>query len=571
MLWPSQITCRARSSGPRVFLSSAGGFPSAGALRGGADIDSDGSGLGRMSKEQEIWRLLDTGVRSAAENMALDDVVLTARARGRAPATLRFLQFSPPAALIGAFQAASEELRLDFCKSQGIDISRRLTGGGAIFFDESQLGWEFIGTGDDVGGVPPIALFEKLCDPVVAALSKLGLDACFRPRNDIEVGGRKISGTGGTEEGNAFLFQGTLLTDFDVDTMLRVLRVPVEKLKRKEIESLKDRVTCLQWELGETPPVADLKRLLAQAFERSFEVRLAPGELEPFERELLSERLPRFSSDEWVSRDRLPASRKDYLRGYARTSAGVLKSSVVFDRAQDVVEYVVFSGDFFAFPGRAVYDLEAALKGAPRDEIRSRIERFLNETGSKFAGMGAAELESAVSDALDRVGYSRFSIAAEDANSVFSIVAPMDEVARIGATALLLPYCAKPTDCSLRHTEECVQCGRCEIGEAYALAEEIGLEVKTITSFEHLMTSLAEMSGRGVPAFVGSCCEAFYLKHRDEMEAHGIPGVLVDVGSDTCYDLGRTREAYGGVFEGETTVRIDLLKTVVRACARKRT
>ena len=57
-------------------------------------------------------------------------------------------------------------------------------------------------------------------------LQRLGLRAYFRTRNDVEVSGRKISGTCGTELSGAILFQGTLLVDFDVDEMLRALRIP---------------------------------------------------------------------------------------------------------------------------------------------------------------------------------------------------------------------------------------------------------------------------------------------------------------------------------------------------------
>jgi lipoate-protein ligase A len=520
-----------------------------------------------MEIPDTAWRLLDTGVETAALNMALDSVVLESVSRGEAPPTLRFLQFSPPAALVGVYQRLEEELRLDYCESESIDVNRRLTGGGAIFFDRTQLGWEIVAPSGSVGGLPAVALFRRLSEPVVSALRRLGLDARFRPRNDIEVGGRKISGTGGTAEESAFLFQGTLLTDFDVDTMLRALRVPVEKLKRKEIDSLKERVTCLVSELGECPPLDSLKQLLADEFSASLGVRLSPTGLTTFEEDLLTERLPYFQSESWIRGEGLPASSKDFVRGYARVPSGVLKATVIYNLAREVVECVWFSGDFFAFPRRAVYDLEAALRGVARAELPGAIDRFLGENGVDLAGLGAPELASAVEDAIARTGYSEFGVSVEDANSVFAVAEPLGRVADRGAHVLLLPYCAKPRDCEYRHTEDCSRCGRCPVGDAYALALELGIEVKTILSFEHLMESLSDMKSRGVRAFMGSCCEAFYLKHRDAMEEHGIPGVLVDVESDTCYDLGRAREAYRGAFEGETTLSLDLLKTVVRACA----
>ena len=205
------------------------------------------------------WRVLDTGVGDAASNMCLDKAVLEARTRGLVPDTLRFLQFSPPAVLVGSHQCVDLEVRRPYCEDQGIEVNRRLTGGGAIFFDRSQLGWEVIAGREGLPG-DALALNELMCRGLIEALADLGLEASFRPVNDVEVGHRKISGTGGTESGGAFLFQGTLLVDFDVDTMVRALRIPTEKLRDKEIDSIRDRVTCLKWLLGEAPPLPASRR-----------------------------------------------------------------------------------------------------------------------------------------------------------------------------------------------------------------------------------------------------------------------------------------------------------------------
>ncbi len=53
-------------------------------------------------------RIIDTGILTGAENMAWDETLLTARARGIIPDTLRYLRFSPPATLVGYHQAVSE-------------------------------------------------------------------------------------------------------------------------------------------------------------------------------------------------------------------------------------------------------------------------------------------------------------------------------------------------------------------------------------------------------------------------------------------------------------------------------
>ncbi len=197
----------------------------------------------------ETWRLLDTGPCSAAENMALDELLLGWKAEERIPHTLRFLQFSSPTVLVGHHQSVEEEVRLDYCRSKGIEINRRLTGGGALYWGRAELGWEiFISRSDLRIPLSIEDLYRRMGEVAACGFSYLGVKADFRPRNDVEIHGRKISGTGGTEFCGAILFQGTVLVDFDVDEMLRALRIPTEKLQRREIESVKERVTCLRWE-----------------------------------------------------------------------------------------------------------------------------------------------------------------------------------------------------------------------------------------------------------------------------------------------------------------------------------
>jgi len=84
--------------------------------------------IGYKNSTMETWRLLDTGARSAAENMALDETLLGLKSEERIPHTLRFLQFSNPTVLVGHHQSVEEEVRLGYCRTQGIEINRRLTG-----------------------------------------------------------------------------------------------------------------------------------------------------------------------------------------------------------------------------------------------------------------------------------------------------------------------------------------------------------------------------------------------------------------------------------------------------------
>ena len=89
---------------------------------------------------RKSWRIVDTAPMSAAENICIDEAMLDARSKGLVPNTLRFCQYKPSSVLVGFHQSVELEIREDFCRKVGVDINRRITGGGAIFFDESQLG-----------------------------------------------------------------------------------------------------------------------------------------------------------------------------------------------------------------------------------------------------------------------------------------------------------------------------------------------------------------------------------------------------------------------------------------------
>jgi lipoate-protein ligase A len=519
------------------------------------------------------WRLLDTGVRTAAENVALDEGVLRARAEGACPDTVRFLQYSPPAVLIGYHQSPSQEIRLDYCRERGIDLGRRVTGGGAIFFDEGQLGWEVI-AGRGAGGLPThhAGLYPRLCGAVAKALRTLGVQAEFRPRNDIEVDGRKISGTGGLEEGDAFLFQGTLLVDFDLEAMVRALRIPVQKLAARELASMRERVTWLGRELGRVPPMDEVKSAVAASLSELIGAELVPGELTPREVELSEEILPRVSSTEWLYRVDRPARERGFFGAGRRTNGGTVRVDAAVDTKARRVKSLVMTGDFFCEPRRATLDLETRFKDLPADRgrIADAVRSFVSESGASFVGVAEPELEGVIWDAVRKGAYVALGFSAEEADRVNVAGGDLVGVLDRGATRLLLPYCAKETGCELRYANECDRCGRCAVGDAYDLGERLGLAPVTITSFEALEAEWRRMAAEGVRAYVGSCCEPFFTKHRREFEETPVPGVLVDLESATCYDLGKAREAHEGRFEGHTELMCGLLEKVCRLAAERR-
>lgn len=324
------------------------------------------------------WRVLDTGLRSGAENIALDRAILEAHQAGLCPHTLRFLRFTP-SALLGFHQHVEQELHLTYCEQNGIEVQRRITGGGAIYFDESQLGWELYVDRGTLGRADMLLISERLCRAAARGLRRLGVDARFRPRNDIEVNGRKISGTGGAFDGGSLLFQGTVLIDLDVERMLRVLRIPAEKLSDKAIQSARDRVTSLRELLGAAPSVETVRDCLMQALAEEFGVRFEPADgLSSAEEQRFREALAEIASPHWIYQANRPRHEAPMLTATHRCAGGLLRAHVLLDMHRRRIKQVYISGDFFVSPRRTVADLEAALRDTAAEDLECSVTRFFD-------------------------------------------------------------------------------------------------------------------------------------------------------------------------------------------------
>jgi len=131
------------------------------------------------------------------------------------------------------------------------------------------------------------------------------------------------------------------------------------------------------------------------------------------------------------------------------------------------------------------------------------------------------------------------------------------------ATTMLVPYCAKPAWCKWRHQDDCVECGKCEVGDAYRQARERNMRVTTITNYEHLLATLAEMKAANTPAYVGMCCSNFFIKRHRAFHDSGIPAVLMDISGANCYELQQEDQAYAGTFQAEAQIDTEVLRKVM--------
>jgi lipoate-protein ligase A len=145
-----------------------------------------------------------------------------------------------------------------------------------------------------------IKSYEKICSAIVNALKDLGLNAEFRPINDIIVNNKKISGNAQTRKKNIVLQHGTIILDVDVEKMFSLLKVPDEKIKDKLIKNVKERVTSLKKELNKEIDLKEIRKLMVKNFEKVFNVSFKEQKLT--EQEIkTAEKLCRekYSTKEW--------------------------------------------------------------------------------------------------------------------------------------------------------------------------------------------------------------------------------------------------------------------------------
>ena len=339
---------------------------------------------------------------AVAENMAIDRVLLTSRSKGWAPDTLLFLEFTP-CALVGYHQSIELEVEEAYCQEHGIEIQRRVTGGGAIYMHEGTLGWA-IYADKHSPGIPADRreMYAHMCESVSFGLSRLGVNAKFRPINDIEVNGRKISGTGGTELDGAFMYTGSLLIDFDVDTMIKCLKLPIKKLEDKQVQSFRQRVTSLREELGYVPDLTIIKKALLDGFSEVFGVTFAAGDLNDKERGLLEQEITRFKSEEWIRGGRTIAQDSVLKISDYKAPGGLIRIAVRLDQNRKRIKSAFITGDFFAYPERSILDLEAYLKNSSSvdSDVFKNVHLFFQTQSIKIPGVNADHMGEALCQAI---------------------------------------------------------------------------------------------------------------------------------------------------------------------------
>ena len=241
-------------------------------------------------------------IEDAPTQMAIDEAVAIARLRHGTPNTIRLYRWNPSAVSIGYFQSIEKEVNLEACKEYGVDVIRRITGGGAVYHDyNGEITYSLVAPEDEAKISRDILeSYRLICGAIVNGLKELGVDSEFKPVNDIVSGGKKISGNAQTRRHGVILQHGTVLVDTDIHRMFQVLRVSDAKISDKLIQAVEERVTNLRRYLERDVSFDESRDALVKGFEDTLDIELVPGELTEPELQLVKELHIKYSSHEWV-------------------------------------------------------------------------------------------------------------------------------------------------------------------------------------------------------------------------------------------------------------------------------
>lgn len=253
-----------------------------------------------------VWRLLKLETYNAFMNMAIDEAILRARIKNHIQNTLRFYCWKPSAVSIGRFQNIEKEVQLDNCRKHGVDIVRRITGGGTVYHDsEDEITYSVVANKKDLETPDITTVYAKIYAGLAEAVKILGLEADFNKGNvktcpNLMVNSKKISGSAQSHKKSVVLQHGTLLVDVELKKMFTLLRVPWARTCMEVVGVAERKITSIKKELGRHVSVEEVKQALVKGFQKALNMKLVKGELTLYEKEL-AEKLykEKYATDEW--------------------------------------------------------------------------------------------------------------------------------------------------------------------------------------------------------------------------------------------------------------------------------
>lgn len=296
--------------------------------------------------------------------------------------------YEGPCIIVGRNQNTLEEINQKYVEDQGITVTRRLSGGGAVYQDLGNLCFSFVVDSDS----EEFGDFKSFVQPIVDALHAMGATTAeVSGRNDILVDGKKFSGNAMYSHSGKTFSHGTLMLDVDQDVIAHALNVPEDKMKSKGIKSVRSRVTNLkpflapQYQNLTVPEFRDT--LLKELFHVDDLTAIADKEVQIAESEQTA--IDKIFNDYYANWDWVYGNSPEFtVKKRQHFTAGTIDARLMITAGK--IEKITFFGDFFG-PGDAT-ELADKLAGVRYD--RQDVAAVLNsvDTQQYFNGIDTSDI-----------------------------------------------------------------------------------------------------------------------------------------------------------------------------------
>lgn len=180
-----------------------------------------------------------------------------------------------PSVIFGRHQVLENEVNVAYCRAHQIKMYRRKSGGGCVYADWDNLMLSYVSDGDQVGYI-----FNQFVQMILLVLRKMGIEATGTTHNDIMIGDRKVCGTAYYQLPGRSIVHSTMLYDTNMEHMLNAITPSAEKLEKKGIQSVRQRITLLKEHVSMT--LDEVKTLIRETLCEG-EVELTPAQVEEIE------------------------------------------------------------------------------------------------------------------------------------------------------------------------------------------------------------------------------------------------------------------------------------------------
>jgi lipoate-protein ligase A len=322
------------------------------------------------------WRLFKDIKNTVSTNVGLsiDDTLPLSISQNGSPPILHLYKFKP-SAIVGKYQDIEAALKLDRCRERGVEFNRRSTGGGTVIMGPKVVA---LGLGisiDDPGLKKGIqGIFESMSAALIQALQDLGVEAGFRPKNDIEIDGKKLAGLSASlETEKAILFHASLLVDFDIPLMMDIMNQPPLKLYDKGYSCFSQRITTIKEQLDRDIDIETVVESIENSFQQRFSASFERDKSDRWEEKIINDFInKRYSNPDWIFSHKHPRSKM--CSGELKTPGGLLE--IYLSMAGSTIERIIITGDFFSTT-KDINLLESALKWT--SSKGEKIEEHLKE------------------------------------------------------------------------------------------------------------------------------------------------------------------------------------------------